>query len=164
MFRAREGQGIAKAGNGSEAVKSFARARSLIQDSSPSDEPEWAWWVTDREIDRQEGRSLQETGENHAAIPVLERAMHRENGADVGYRTVASVRLLDSLIKVRSWKTAENEAEKLLSDVDGMSSIVTRILLGEVAEEGKTLPRAPSGLREALHQLGTLVSEDPYAL
>ncbi|MER5494816.1 helix-turn-helix transcriptional regulator [Streptomyces sp. NPDC002490] len=162
MFRAREGQGLAGTGHHREAARSFGRARSLLLDNGPDSEPTWVWWVSDQEIDRQQGRSLHEIGDLHAAIPVLERAMHHQEGSQVGYRSVAAVRLLDSLLRVRSWQTAEVEARNLVPAVNEMSSVITLEILTKVAGRGKATPGAPSSLRDTLEQIESIATEDPY--
>lgn len=164
MFRAREAQGLAGSGRASEAGHSFDRARSLLLDSAPSDEPSWVWWVSDQEIDRQQGRILHESGEWGSAVPVLERAMQCQEDSRVGYQNVAAVRLLDSLLKLKSWKTAESEAEKLMPAVTEMSSVVTLDILREVTAWGKGFSKAPSNLRDALDQIESAIEEDPYEI
>ncbi|MFI9718757.1 helix-turn-helix domain-containing protein [Streptomyces sp. NPDC052396] len=164
MFRAREAQGLAASGQPSEAARSFDRARSLLQDSGPDDEPYWAWWVTEREIDRQQGRALHVTGRWREAIPVLVRAMEFWSEAHVGYGNVASVRLLDCLLEASSWREAEEEAGKLLPVLAEMSSVVTLNLLEKVASRGRELTKAPSGLRDVLHRISIGMDEDPYEI
>ncbi|WP_326599142.1 helix-turn-helix transcriptional regulator [Streptomyces sp. NBC_01803] len=163
MFRAREAQGLAGLGRSSEADHSFGRARSLLEDSAPDDAPRWAWWITDSEIDRQQGRVLHETEQWGAAIPILQRAMQPDSGT-VGYRNVASVRLLACLLAVKAWQAAEEETEKLIPAVSEMSSNVTLHLLARVANRGEALDDAPSSLRDALRHIGEAVNEDPYIL
>ncbi|MFY1676577.1 helix-turn-helix domain-containing protein [Streptomyces sp. WMMC905] len=164
MFRGREAQGLALAGgvNSSDAVRIFDRARSLLQDSVPDNEPSWAWWVTEREIDRQHGRALQESGQWRAAIPILQRAMEPESGTQVGYRNIAAVRLLSCLLEVGAWQEAEEEAGKLSPAVSEMSSVISLNLLAKVANKGKGTPAAPRNLKDALHHIEAEISEDPY--
>ncbi|MFJ4682786.1 helix-turn-helix transcriptional regulator [Streptomyces sp. NPDC088789] len=162
MFLARQAQGLAGVGRGSESNRSFERARSLLQDSAPGDEPYWAWWVSDQEMDRQQGRVLHESGDWRSAIPVLERAMQHQEGSRVGYQNVAAVRLLDSLLRVEAWEAAESEAEKLIPAVPEMSSVVTLRILERVAGRGRCTAGAPTGLREALDHIQTAIHEDAY--
>ncbi|MFJ6568035.1 hypothetical protein ACIQNU_11460 [Streptomyces sp. NPDC091292] len=164
MFRAREAQGLSASGDTSEAARSFERARSLLQESAPGDEPSWAWWVSDREMDRQQGRTLHEAAEWRQAIPVLEKAMQHQDGSHVGYKNVAAVRLLDSLVQVKSWQAAEREAGKLMLVVGEMSSVVTLDILKKVASRGKRLSAAPSNLKDALDHIESVIEEDPYEI
>jgi transcriptional regulator with XRE-family HTH domain len=164
IFRAREAQGLAGSGRDSEATKTFRRARSLLQEAAPEDAPHWAWWITDREIDRQQGRALQESGESHLAIPILESAMESTPGAHVGYRNVAAVRLLACLLKEKSWQVAEVEAVRLASVVGEMSSIVSLKLLATMSRRTQEEPGVPIGVRDALKSVSDAIDEDPYAL
>lgn len=164
IFRAREAQGLSGAGRESEAAKTLKRARSLLQETAPEEAPPWAWWITEREIDRQEGRALQEAGQFRKAIPVLEQAMQDTPGTHVGYRNVAAVRLLACLLKEQSWQAVEDEALKLAPAIGGMSSTVTLKLLSTVARRGEELPGTPIGVRDALHSISDALEEDPYVL
>ncbi|MCH0539619.1 helix-turn-helix transcriptional regulator [Streptomyces sp. MUM 203J] len=163
LFRAREGQGLAGSGRATEAERVFDKARSLLQDSAPGTEPSWAWWVSDQEIDRQQGRILHETGRYAKAIPLLERAMEAD-GAGVGYANVARVRLLDSLLQVEDWWTAEQETLKLMHSVREMASVATLNILERVVDQGRNLPGAPRSLREALHEIESTMRDDPYEI
>jgi DNA-binding XRE family transcriptional regulator len=164
IFRAREAQGLFATGRESEADETFKRTRSLLQESSSEDAPHWAWWITEREIDRQQGRALQESGQTRQAIPILERAMVETPDAHVGYRNVAAVRLLACLLKERCWQAAEDEALNLAPAVGEMSSVVSLKLLSEITRGGRKLLDAPIGTRDALHTLYETIRGDPYAL
>ncbi|UGY91187.1 helix-turn-helix domain-containing protein [Streptomyces gobiensis] len=164
IFRAREAQGLAGSASDGEVTRSFDRARSLLQESAPGDSPNWAWWISGKEIDRQQGRVLHETGQWRAAIPVLQRAMEPESGAHVGYRTIASVRLLACLLEMHAWKDAEEEAGKIIPAVSEMSSVVTLNLLAEICRRGEELTGAPFSLRDALRRISVSMNEDPYAI
>lgn len=164
MFRAREGQGLAALGSSTEAAHCFARARSLLMDSTPGDEPHWAWWISEREIDRQQGRALHEARQWHNAIPTLECAMQEHPDAQVGYQSVATVRLLDSLIAVKSWSAAEDAAKRLVPLMSEMSSVVTLNLLEETAARGRLSAATPGSLRDVLEHISARIREDPYEI
>lgn len=160
LFRAREAQGLAGTGRAWEARRSFARARGLLEESAPASTPGWAWWITPEEIDRQEGGVLHRAGEWREAIPVLRRAT-ADTDVRVGYHSVAAVRLLASLVEVRSWREAERVAAALPPAVAQTTSRVTLGLLADVARRGLRQCRAPGALREALH--GVLRAADARA-
>ncbi|MBB1243390.1 helix-turn-helix transcriptional regulator [Streptomyces durbertensis] len=162
MFRGREAQGLAGAGHLRESVHAFDRARSLLQDGAPDDEPHWAWWVTEQEIDRQHGRVLHGSGRWREAIPVLRRALTAE-GRSVGYQRIASVMLLDCLLDARAWREAQEEVEALLPAISDVSSAVTLRILGGVTGRASTLS-LPGGLRDGLHHLEAALEQDPYGL
>ncbi|MET8829012.1 helix-turn-helix transcriptional regulator [Streptomyces sp. NPDC004610] len=163
IFRAREAQGLAGSGLDSEAQRTFGRARSLLQEGAPEDGPHWAWWITEQEIDRQQGRALHESGNSRQAIPILERALAPTCNAQVGYRNVAAVRLLACLLKEKSWQAAEDEGMKLTHAINEMSSVVSLNLLSAIARRGDELPGAPMGVRDVLHHIVDALNEDPYA-
>ncbi|WP_234348058.1 tetratricopeptide repeat protein [Streptomyces specialis] len=162
MFRAREAQALARVGQEAQAALTFRRARSLLEESTPDNMPAWAWWITKSEIDRQQGRALHETGQWREAIPILRQAMDPRSEAQVGYRNVASVRLLACLLAVKDWRAAEQETEEIIPAVGEMSSIVSLKLLGSTAAKGAATTDAPSSLRDGLHQISVAINEDPY--
>jgi transcriptional regulator with XRE-family HTH domain len=164
IFRAREAQGLSGMGRESEAANTFKRARSLLQESASDDTPHWAWWITEREIDRQQGRALQEAGNTPQAIPILERAMEETPGAHAGYRYVAVIWLLACLLKERLWQSAEEEALRLVPVVGEMSSTLSLKLLSSIVRRGVEVPGAPIGVRDALRNVSDALAEDPYAL
>ncbi|MET7638777.1 helix-turn-helix transcriptional regulator [Streptomyces sp. NPDC005438] len=161
MFRAREGQGLQQAGD-SRSRQSFARARSLVQECEPTDAPEWAWWVSEREIDRQQGRVLSTVGKWDEAIPVLQRAADEQNGAHVGYELAASVWLLDCFLSVKAWPDARHTAETLVPAVSEMSSRASLTNLERVISRRLETGEVPADVHDLLRQLRDGIEEDPY--
>ncbi|MGW7518710.1 hypothetical protein ACWGJ2_24295 [Streptomyces sp. NPDC054796] len=149
------------AGARKEADRSFARARSLIEEGPPEDAPPWAWWVSAREIDRQHGRVLSTVGRWREAIPVLRRASDERQGVHVGCGIASNVWLLDSLLHVEAWDEARETAEALIPAVAEVSSIATLNTLRRVVSTDAA-DRAPSDLRDALWYLRDSTT-DPLA-
>ncbi|MFJ9589119.1 helix-turn-helix transcriptional regulator [Streptomyces acidicola] len=164
IFRVREAKGLASSGQESEAVCSFDRARSLIQDSERSNDPLWAWWVTADEIDGNQGFAFQESGQWRKGIPHLQRALRQESGAKVGYRAISAVRLLGCFLGVHAWRDAEDLAESIIPIIGETSSARTLRLLSDTAQNGKSMPAAPSNLRDALDHIESVVNDDPYEI
>ncbi|MCE7081872.1 tetratricopeptide repeat protein [Streptomyces sp. ST2-7A] len=164
IFRAREGQGLAGTGRHEEAVRNFLRARSLLQDDPPDVAPPWSWWISEDELDRQEGRSLQESGRWEKAVPLLQRATHEPSGEPVGYRNVAAVRLLACFLELRAWREAEEVANFLAPATGETASTITLSLLEATVRRGRAVPGAPPALRESLDRVADALGEDPYVL
>lgn len=163
MFLSREGQGLAMTGEASEGEDSFRKARSLLSDGGSESDPAWSWWVTEREVDRQQGRVLQLTGQHREAIPVLRSAMQAD-GANVGYHNIAAIRLLACLLKVQAWREALEEVEKLVPAVSSMNSVISLNILSKLAAAHKLDPAVPESLRDALDHVEREISRDPYML
>ena len=160
MFRAREGQGRRALGD-PKATEAFTRARKLIGDHAPENGPDWAWWVTHREIDRQEGRVLCVVEDHAAAIPVLERASDSARGAHVGYALGSLVRLLESYLAVQAWGDAERVSHILLPVAAESSS---GRIVGSLATLADAFPEAPDAIRGALFEIQEGANESPYEL
>ncbi|MDJ1132843.1 helix-turn-helix transcriptional regulator [Streptomyces iconiensis] len=161
LFRAREGQGLGRAGD-PRCRESFARARSLLQECAPTDAPEWAWWVSEREIDRQHGRVLSVVGSWAEAIPVLQRATDERNGPHVGYGIAASVWLIDCFLSVGAWADARETAESFLPAVTEIASVVTRDNLERVIAGGLSAEGLPGDVRDVLCEIKKGLEEGPY--
>ncbi|WP_342665902.1 helix-turn-helix transcriptional regulator [Streptomyces sulphureus] len=160
MFRCREGQGLERAGESRRSAQSFARARSLLQEAPPTDSPAWSWWVSEREVDRQQGRALNLTNRWDEALPILHRASDETAGHHVGYGLVSQVWLLDSLLSLRAWTEAETAAQTLVPAVTEISSRVTLGHLERVVS--RDLSALPAALRDALEHVRTSLAEDSY--
>jgi transcriptional regulator with XRE-family HTH domain len=162
MFCAREAQGLAGSGQAQESARAFARAHSLLQDGAPSDEPHWAWWVTQCQVNMQHGAVLHAAGQYPDAVPVLEQAQRQD--VQIGYHTYPSVLLLNSLLELKAWRDAESEAVRLVPVVCEIVGATSLSVLGEAASKGNSLSSAPSSLRDVLHRIGTMMREDPYEI
>ncbi|WFB09474.1 XRE family transcriptional regulator [Streptomyces sp. LX-29] len=159
IFRVREAKGLAGSGRVAEAERAFQRARSLLQESGRLSDPFWVWWVTADEVDGHHGFAHQESGDPAKAVPYLRRAMRQEAGAPVGYRNIYAARLLSCLLGLRAWRDAEELAEQVIPVADATPSRRTRTLLAGAARRGRSLRRAPGGLRDALHEICLMLEE-----
>ncbi|WP_372406080.1 helix-turn-helix transcriptional regulator [Streptomyces luteireticuli] len=161
IFRVREAKGLAGSGQESESVRSFGLARSLLQDGERSSDPAWAWWVTADEIDGHQGFAFQESGQWKKGIPYLQRAARQEAGAEVGYRAISAVRLLQCFLGVHAWRDAEDLAVSIIPIIGETSSARTLGLLSNAAQNGKSMHAAPDNLRDALAHIESVLEEDP---
>ncbi|WP_245978919.1 helix-turn-helix transcriptional regulator [Streptomyces diacarni] len=160
MFRCREGQGLGRAGDTQRAAQSFARARSLLQEAPPGDSPAWSWWVSEREVDRQQGRILNITDHWRESIPILQRASDESTGTHVGYGLSSYVWLLDSFVSMRAWSDAEEAAHTLIPAVPEVASRVMLDHLERVVS--RDISGAPTDLRDAVGHIRSGLEEDPY--
>ncbi|MBO8186823.1 helix-turn-helix transcriptional regulator [Streptomyces spirodelae] len=161
IFRLREARGLAGTGQEREAVRTFDRARSLLQDGERRDDPPWAWWVTTDELDGQLGSTFQEAGQWKRGIPYLQQAVQQKAGAKVGYRSISAARLLGCYLEEHAWRDAERLAESIVPSIGETSSARTLGLLSSTANRGKSVRTAPSNLRDALHRIDSMMQEDP---
>jgi transcriptional regulator with XRE-family HTH domain len=164
MFRAREAHGLAGSGRETDAARAFDHARSLLQDGERAGDPYWAWWVVPSGIDGLQALSLGDLGQWSASMPLLQRAMHREPGVDVGYRHIYAVRLLTAFLKMHAWRDAEDVGTQLAPEIADITSTRVLSLLRQVVHQGQTLPGTPGSLRDLLHHLHELAAEDPHTL
>ncbi|WP_079150549.1 helix-turn-helix domain-containing protein [Streptomyces hygroscopicus] len=164
MFRIREAKGLVGTGRLPEATESLRRARSLVEDGSHVGAPEWTWWVTPGEIDRQWGHMLQIAGQVEDAIEYLQRSIQTARDVTTGYSSERVARLADCLLDVGAWRDAEDVAASLITSTPGISSGRTIRMIDNVAHRRSTLPDAPSSLRDTLDHLGDTLNEDPFTL
>ncbi|EXU69582.1 DNA-binding protein [Streptomyces sp. PRh5] len=164
MFRFREAKGLVGTGRTPDAVESLQRARSLIEDGNDVGEPDWAWWVTHREIDGHWGHTLQIAGDAEKAIELLLQSVQPGRGVATGYASLSSARLAQCLLDVNAWRDAEDVVRSLVTAVPGISSGRTRRVIGHVAKRHETLTGAPSSLTDTLEHLAEKLDEDPFTL
>ncbi|MEU1806833.1 helix-turn-helix transcriptional regulator [Streptomyces sp. NPDC019937] len=164
MFRIREAKGLVGTGRTSDAIESLERARSLIEGGNDVGEPDWAWWVTHGEIDRQWGHTLQIAGDIKNAIELLLQSVEPGRDVTTGYSSERVARLTQCLLDVNAWHEAEEVAWSLVTATPGISSGRTLRIIGRVAEQRERLKGAPPSLTDTLEHLGEKVDEDPFTL
>ncbi|MEV6130319.1 helix-turn-helix transcriptional regulator [Streptomyces violaceusniger] len=164
MFRFREAKGLVGTGRTSDAIESLQRARSLIEDGNDVGEPDWAWWVTHREIDGHWGHALQIAGAAEKAIELLLQSVQPGRGVATGYASLSSARLAQCLLDVSAWRDAEDVIRSLVTAAPGISSGRTRRVIGDVAKQRERLNSAPTSLTDTLEHLREKLDEDPFTL
>ncbi|MCP9212607.1 helix-turn-helix domain-containing protein [Streptomyces cucumeris] len=164
MFRIREAKALVGTGRTSDADESLGRARSLIEGGDTVGEPEWAWWVTGGEIDRQWGHALHIAGDAEKAIELLLRSVEPGRDVTTGYSSERVARLALCLLEVNAWRDAEDVARSLFTATPGISSGRTLRLIGHVAERREGLNGAPTSLKDTLEHLSVRLDEDPFTL
>ncbi|MGV9849191.1 helix-turn-helix domain-containing protein [Streptomyces sp. NPDC003442] len=164
MFRMREAKGLVGTGRTSDAVESLQRARSLIEDGNDVGEPDWSWWLTDREIDGHWGHALQIAGDVQKAIERLLQSAQPGCGLATGYASMSSARLAQCLLDVNAWRDAEDVISSLVTAAPGISSGRTLRLIGHVAKQRERLNGAPTSLTDTLEHLAEKLDEDPFTL
>ncbi|WP_438452905.1 hypothetical protein [Streptomyces asiaticus] len=164
MFRFREAKGLVGTGRTSDAVESLQRARSLIEDGDDVGEPDWAWWVTHREIDDHWGHTLQIAGDVEKATELLLQSVQPGRGVATGYARLSSARLAQCLLDVNAWRDAEGVVRSLVTAAPGISSGRTRRVMGHVAKQHERLNGAPSSLTDTLEHLAEKLDEAPFTL
>ncbi|WP_458085964.1 helix-turn-helix domain-containing protein [Streptomyces malaysiensis] len=164
MFRMREAKGLVGTGRTSDAIESLQRARSLIEDGNDVGEPDWSWWLTDREIDGHWGHTLQIAGDAKKAIERLLQCARPGGGVATGYASMSSARLAQCLLDVNAWREAEDVVRSLVTAAPGISSGRTLRLIGHVAKQRERLNGAPPSLTDTLAHLTEKLSEDPFTL
>ncbi|MFE1930091.1 helix-turn-helix domain-containing protein [Streptomyces sp. NPDC059474] len=164
MFRIREAKGLVGTGRTPDAIESLQRARSLIEGSSDVSEPDWTWWVTSGEIDRQWGHTLQIAGDTQKAIELLLQSVQPGRDVTTGYSSERVARLAQCLLNVNAWHDAEDIARSLATAAPGISSGRTLRLIGHVAKQRASLNGAPPSLTDTLEHLGEKLNEDPFTL
>ncbi|OPF79673.1 transcriptional regulator [Streptomyces antioxidans] len=164
MFRIREAKGLVGTGRTSDALESLHRARSLIEVRNGVGEPDWTWWVTEGEIDRQWGHTLQIAGDKEKAIELLLQSVQPGRDVTTGYSSERVARLAQCLLDVHAWRDAEDVVTSLVTATPGISSGRTLRLIGRVAQQHVRLDGAPPSLTDTLEHLADKLDEDPFTL
>ncbi|ANZ18979.1 helix-turn-helix transcriptional regulator [Streptomyces noursei] len=164
IFRMREARGLFTSGRTTEAMKTFDRARSLLQDGARSSDPFWAWWISTDEINGHLALVLQNSGDWRSAIPLLQENLYSQRRPRVGYQGIYSARLLASFLKEKAWLEAGELLESIIPTVSEIGSMRTLNLLRGTVAFGEGLADVPESLQDVLHGVSQAMQEDPYTL
>ncbi|MFB9566110.1 hypothetical protein ACFFRS_03895 [Saccharopolyspora hordei] len=127
----------------------LARARSDLSDGVHRTDPEWSWWVTDRELAVHEGEVWRAVGEPAQAVERYAAAVGATAERYRWARFIGGAFLLDALVGLRDWRDAEHAALALhrLAEHVGSGRAALRI---RAAASAARRGGAPSSLDDTL--------------
>ncbi|MGW5446473.1 hypothetical protein [Streptomyces asiaticus] len=120
--------------------------------------------MTNGEIDRQWGHTLQIAGDVEKAIELLLQSAQPGRNVTTGYSSERVARLAQCLLDVNAWRDAEGVVRSLVTAAPGISSGRTRRVIGHVAKQHERLNGVPSSLTDTLEHLTEKLDEDSFTL
>jgi hypothetical protein len=134
------------------------RARSQLAEGIGSDDPQWTWWLTDRELDWHDGMVLANLGDWQAAVDAFWNSAQAcpENRPRTIYNDLGH--LTEGLVQVQAWSEAERAfGDVLRLAVEVGSARTERLLHRVVALVGAAGPTATSTVQDMAQELGRLL-------
>ncbi|MGW7005993.1 DNA-binding protein [Streptomyces sp. NPDC054933] len=157
VFAVRQARALAMAGRRAAALRAFDQASSLFQEGLSDQDPPWAWWVDQNELDGHHGFTLAALQEWDKAIPLLRGATQVRAPGSPPYRVLFTTELFSTLVNAGSWSDARDVAEQLMPHAGGIGSgravSSLRHTIGTIESRSGT----PARLRDAAHQLAALL-------
>lgn len=156
LFLARSAHALAQQGQRHDAIRTFEKAKSLHLDGTRDSDPNWAYWVDDRQFAWFEARINTELGDHQKAADIFSDALstsprHRVRGlySRTGY-------LFDSLVSSGDWRQAEELVSRLAQYVLEVGSGRTESILRATLKQVNRLD-TPSNLRDGAAYLRSLL-------
>ncbi|MEE1803906.1 helix-turn-helix transcriptional regulator [Streptomyces sp. JV176] len=121
IARVRRSRALAQAGDRARSLAEVERAKSALQDSITVRDPDWTWWVDEKEVVGHHGEVLISLGESAAAIPHLQRAneLVAPGGRGAFYYAVAE---LSAFAEVGAWRECETTLMRLVTILEVVTS------------------------------------------
>ncbi|MGL5866165.1 MAG: helix-turn-helix domain-containing protein [Dermatophilaceae bacterium] len=155
LFLVRRARALAQGGDAS-ALRVFAEARHLHLDGVADRDPDWVWWVDDRELSWHEGMILTDLGKPRDALARFEHSVAVVPPGETRSRYLHLAYLLRAQCAAGAWSETDDTIERLIPLVGEVASRRIHILLGELAPVA--LVHAPQGTKGSFERLDRLVA------
>jgi hypothetical protein len=151
LFLVRKARALAQAGD-DQALRLFASAQSQYLDGVRESDPQWAWWIDDRELAWHEGMMQLDLGRPAAAVQYFERANASGPISSRRAKYFGLASLLDAQTRIDAWRDAEATLHQLTAWAGVIASRRTVVLIERSLPRLRE-PHVPVGTREAAEQL-----------
>jgi tetratricopeptide (TPR) repeat protein len=143
VLEIRRSRALAQMGDRQRALKAIDRADGALAESITARDPAWTWWVTGAELSWHRGMAHAELGDWSASIPYLRDAGERRSDYQrAAYNDLAY--LLNSLVHVRDWESAEDVLRQLIHPATCIASVRTSNLLARITQRIERTDGVPS--------------------
>lgn len=162
LFTVREARALARLGNTTEAELAYEKAQSLYLDGIRDDDPQWAWWINDREQAWMKAMIQADAGDWSSATDTFQLAVGISPDGELRSDYVWLAHLLFSQASAGAWRDAAKTIQDVIPYVEEVGSArAGRLLLAAIDHLRATHSRDP--LHELSHQLGALLGAAGYA-
>jgi DNA-binding XRE family transcriptional regulator len=159
LFLTRKARALAQGGD-EGALRIFQEIRSLYLDGTRDDDPGWAWWVDERELDWHEAMANQDLGKSGSAVILFERSVEGISANEVRSQYVHRAHLLGSQLAVKCWSDAVATMQQIRSLASEVASTRTVVLLG-LTLDGLVDRKTPREFSNEVEQLRLALSSAP---
>jgi hypothetical protein len=160
LFLTRKARALAQMGDDS-SLSTFQEVRSLFLEGVREDDPDWAWWIDERELAWHEAMAGRDLRKVDVAISEFEHSV--EATAPTQTRSLYHHRahLLQAQVDLRAWTDVEATARSIFPLISQVASIRTAILLRKTIAQVAGIQAAPDGVTASMAQLSVALETSP---
>ncbi|MGH3630775.1 MAG: helix-turn-helix domain-containing protein [Sciscionella sp.] len=161
LFLTRKARALAQSGDES-SLRMFGEIQSLYLEGVQSTDPDWAWWIDERELAWHEAMCKQDLGDSKSAVVQFERSVEATPSTEIRSQYLHRAYLLAAQVRLRSWTAAEDTMRQLQPLVTEVASTRTALLIRKALRELQAGDkRVPEGVLERGMQLGSMFDNAP---
>jgi hypothetical protein len=160
LFLTRKARAMAQGGDDS-ALTLLPGIRSLFLDGVSDEDPEWAWWVDERELAWHEAMVQRDLGLSGQAIDHFERSVVATPVDEIRSQYLHRAYLLQGQIDVGAWEAAEQTMQQLTPLARQVASTRTVVLLRGIPGQLAIRPKVPPAFHEQVGMLMAALDDAP---
>lgn len=158
LFLTRKARALAQGGDES-AIPLFNEIESLYLEGVRDDDPEWAWWIDDRELAWHKAMATQSLQRDSTAIAEFERSVEATAPTETRSQYLHRAYLLQAQVDLGTWSDAEATIKSLLPLIPEVESTRTKVLLREAIAKVAAYQKVPANIESGIAQLGIALDD-----
>lgn len=158
LFLTRKARALAQGGDDS-AISLFDEIESLYLEGVRDDDPDWAWWIDERELAWHKAMATQALQRDGLAIAEFEHSVEATAPTETRSQYLHRAYLLQAQIDLGTWNDAEQTIKSLLPLIPEVDSTRTKILLREAIAKVAERQKVPAGIETGIAQLGIALDD-----
>jgi hypothetical protein len=160
LFLTRKARALAQGGDES-ALRLFPEIRGRFLDGVNDEDPPWAWWVDEHELDWHEAMAQRDLGLATRAITLFERSMAATPATEIRGQYIHRAYLLQAQVDNSTWDAAEQTIRQLLPLSAEVASTRTVVLLRKIIRQLAVRDKVPPSFQEQAAMLHAALDEAP---
>lgn len=158
LFLTRKARALAQAGDES-AIALFDEIESLYLDGVQDGDPNWAWWIDERELAWHKAMATQALRQDSLALVEFEHSVEATAPTETRSQYLHRAYLLQAQVDAASWDAAEVTIKSLLPLIPEVESTRTKVLLREAITKIAEHNKVPGKIQSGIAQLGIALDE-----
>ncbi|QRP46907.1 XRE family transcriptional regulator [Amycolatopsis sp. FDAARGOS 1241] len=158
LFLTRKARALAQAGDES-SIALFGEIESLYLEGVQDGDPEWAWWIDERELAWHKAMATQALRQDSLAVIEFERSVEATAPTETRSQYLHRAYLLQAQVDAGSWNEVEITIKSLLPLIPEVESTRTKVLLREAIAKIGTQVNVPGKIQSGIAQLGIALDE-----
>ncbi|WP_199430844.1 XRE family transcriptional regulator [Qaidamihabitans albus] len=158
LFLTRKARALAQGGDES-ATSLFGEIESLYLEGVWSDDPDWAWWIDERELAWHKAMATQSLQRDSLAIAEFEHSVEATAPTETRSQYLHRAYLLQAQIDLGTWNDAEATLKSLLPLIPEVESTRTKVLLRNAIAKVAIRQQVPANIESGIAQLGIALDD-----